>query len=163
MASTKNAARATLLARVQTAWTGAQGAGAQGAGAQGAATSIAWPNTPFAPPPLAAGAVWLRPSILWGSTFEATTGTHGTGLNFAAGVLDLAIFSAPGGGDGDAYRLADALADAFNRLDLGASGIPSPGAFVRMGSADGPQMLGDDGTGWMQTQVQIPFTVEEAV
>lgn len=153
MASQKNAARGALLTRVRTAWLGA---------GKPAAT-IAWPNTTFAPPPIAEGACWVRPTILWGSTFEVAVGTGGAGLNFAGGLLDLAIFTAPSAGDGLAHALADTLADAFNRLDLRPDGTPSPNAFVRLGSADGPAPLGDDGSGWMGVSVQIPFQVEEAV
>lgn len=110
---------------------------------------VAWPNESFTAP--SPPALWLRVSILSGETERGVmTGSRSTGQR-RSGRLVLQIFAPRGQGDGAALTLATSLSDELRekRLPLagGAIDLHTPSVLP----------LGDDGRGWWQANVSIPY------
>lgn len=117
------------------------------------ATPIAWPNMAFTPP---AGAAWIRPTILPADARQVTMGTPGTRTYRHAGLLIIQVFIPKGTGDDEALELADSLCTLFRGVAEGG---------VRYGSERGEAprvaVVGDDGKGWYQVNVHVPFMRDE--
>jgi hypothetical protein len=114
-----------------------------------------WTETPIALPngkPLTIkGQPWIRLSIV------PYTHTRSSAVEETTQVMDgdivLQVFVVTGTGDGQATKLADAAADLFN-------GFSSIGMVCL--TPREPIVRGDDGRGWYQIDVVIPFRAEVA-
>ena len=78
------------------------------------------------------------------------------GLNLVTGVLQLAIFSPNGTGDGASDALAETARAMVNRFRFS-----SPNESVMFGAASGP--VKQDEESWRSVIVSAPFRVHEAV
>ena len=115
-----------------------------------------WTETPIALPngkPLSVrGEPWIRVSIV------PYSHTMSTGVEETTQVMDgdlvIQIFVVSGTGDGEAARLADTAAGLFNSFS--ATGL------VCLTPKE-PYVRGDDGRGWYQIDVAIPFRAEVAL
>lgn len=108
------------------------------------ATPIDWPNTQFDPPN--PPAPWLRSNINEGDASRLTIGAS-TNSYRHPGVYTLQLFDALNVGDGPLTALADQAAALFQSW-YGVN-VVCRTATVRT--------IGDDGKGWYQINVIIPF------
>lgn len=113
----------------------------------GATTPIAYPNVPFTPPDTGS---WLKLDFVWGNGTLATKDSW----NRTTGILQLAVFSPKGTGDGTGAALAELARTIFNRRRL-----PSPARAVMFGASSGPVTRFEES--WRSFIVTTPFQVEE--
>jgi len=109
-----------------------------------ARTPISWPNISFKPPNPAAP--WMRFTIKEGEAQRVSIGSSTNDYRHP-GIITLQLFDALGGGDGPLTRLADQAAGYFQSW---------AGANVVCQTAT-VNTIGDDGEGWYQINVTIPY------
>ncbi|HEX7048654.1 MAG TPA: phage tail terminator-like protein [Longimicrobiales bacterium] len=144
MASELRAKAAAIRAHFATEWKAARGYTDEQLGER-----VAWEGVDFTPP----ASEWVRLSILWGDAFEQTMGGPAVGKNEVVGVVSVTLFYPPGRGTGVLEGLADDVRDIFNRAEVSG---------VRFGAPSGPKPARER-DGWVQTTVDVPFTVEETI
>ena len=110
------------------------------------ACAVAWPN---GKPLTIRNLPWLRPSIVPYGTSRPTA--PGSTTKVMDGDIVLQLFVPTGTGDGPATQLADQAVALFD--GFAAEGL------VCMTPRE-PTIRGDDGRGWYQIDVAIPFRVE---
>ncbi len=110
---------------------------------------VAWGGTHFDPP----DSDWSRLSFLWGDGFEHTMGGPDRGKNELIGVVTVQLFVPPGEGTGQLEVYADGVRNIFNRQVVSG---------VRFGAPSGPRAASQR-EGWLQVDIDIPFTVEETI
>lgn len=132
---TPGAATRVIEQAVETAW--------------GTTTTVAWPNVPFTPDPAAS---WLKVDFIWGNGALSTKDR----LNRTTGVLQLAIFTPKGAGDGVGLSLAETARAIFNRERLVA-----PNQDIMFGATSGPVARFEES--WRSFVLSTPFQVDEVV
>jgi len=125
-----DAAAAEIRGRLKTQW--------------GAITPIEWPNLTFAAPNPAAP--WMRFTIKEGDAAQLSIGADKKDRRHP-GIITLQFFDGLNKGDGPLTRLADQAVDIFQNWC---------GATVRCLTAS-VKTIGNDGQGWYQINVTIPF------
>lgn len=109
-------------------------------------TPIAWPNVEFAAP---AGALWLRPWVLWAEGQLLTMLWEGR--NRVPGIYQVSIYSPLALGSTPALQVGDQVRDLFNRAVFGG---------VRCDVPSGAVTLPEEPP-WYGVAVSIPFSYEE--
>ena len=71
---------------------------------------IAWPNAEFTPTD---GSLWVRPTVIMADTAGGTLGASVQGMY--SGFYQVDVFAPAGEGKGEAYAMADLIADQFKR------------------------------------------------
>lgn len=113
----------------------------------GSTTPIAYPNVAFTPPTTGS---WLKLDFVWGTGTLVTKDSW----NRTTGLLQLAVFSPKGNGNGAGAALAEQTRAIFNRRRLA-----SPFRSVMFGASSGPVTRFEES--WCSFVVTVPFQVEE--
>ncbi len=106
-------------------------------------TPVAYDNVPFSPGDIP----FIRVAIVGGKADQITLGT-GPQLHRRPGLCIIQVFVKAGTGTKVANDLGDALCDIFRSQQL-ATGIACGSPY--------PVRVGDDGRGWFQINVMIPY------
>lgn len=112
------------------------------------ATPIAWPNVNFTPPNPQSS--WIRLSISDGDSNQMELGSNPATIRYA-GIIYVQIFTRLDIGDAVALQLADTVKQIFNNWC---------GVSVRCRAAK-IKVIGNDGNGWYQVNVVVPFYRDE--
>jgi hypothetical protein len=118
--------------------------------AWGITTPIAWPNLNFTPPNPQAS--WVRFQIVDGESNQIGLGAMPATTRYA-GIIWVQIFTKQDIGDGAAYALADTVKSIFHNWC---------GNTVRCFQAK-IKTVGNEGNGWFQVNVSIPFIRDESI
>ncbi len=94
---------------------------------------------------------WVRFSIRFGETFQATFANVGSRTFRTAGVAYAELYEPEGVGDGGQLALADTIIAAFRGVSLASPQIVFDSPSVAEGSRDGP---------WWRRLVTIPFRAD---
>lgn len=114
------------------------------------ATPIAWPNVSFEPPNPASP--WIRFAVIDGDARILELGANKIKTaHRMPGLIVIQLFDALQAGDGPIRTLADTAAAIFR--NWGGATVQCFAATVKT--------IGDDGKGWYQVNVSIPFTRDE--
>ncbi len=122
----------------------------------GSTTPIAWENVNYTP---VTGTPWVRLTILPATARHAglAVGSSATGNRRyrEGGLVVVQVFTPENEGDGESATLAEAAAAVFRGVT--ASGIRYSGP---RGEAPRIRTVGEDGEGWYQRNVEVPFEVD---
>lgn len=107
---------------------------------------VAWQNFKYEP---VNGTLYLRPTLLPAETTASTLGTIGTDEN--SGIYQVDIFAPSDTGKGEAYTMADSVADHFKPVtEIDYSGITVRCVSVSIGSTS-------QADGWFQVPVFVRY------
>lgn len=112
-------------------------------------TPIDWPNVALTPPERKP---WVRFTVQDADRSLASIGAPGSNLTRQPSILYLQLFTPSNEGDGDALRLAEALAAIYNTTQYAAEGLH----FRQPASI---KQVGVNGA-WYQVNVLVPFVSE---
>lgn len=114
------------------------------------ATPIAWPNLNFTPPN--PQVPWIRLFISDGDSNQIDLGANPATIRYA-GLIFIQVFTKVDEGDAEALQLADSAKNIFHNWC---------GETVRCRAAK-VKVIGNDGFGWYQINVAIPFYRDEQI
>lgn len=112
------------------------------------ATPIAFPNVSFNPP--SPPSVWIRLTVNDGESQQIDIGSKPATIRYA-GVIFVQIFTVSNKGDAEALTLADNVKTIFNNWN-GVNVVCRAAKIIN---------VGNDGQGWYQVNVAIPFIRDE--
>lgn len=119
----------------------------------GATTPVAWPNAAFTPPN--PPNPWVRLTILPATAGQRTLAPVGSRTFRAGGLIVVQVFTPENEGDGENQTLCEQVAAIFRGVT--ASGIRYAGP---NGESPRIRSIGNDGAGWYQQNVEIPFSAD---
>lgn len=105
-------------------------------------TPIAWPNVDYTPDPTV---LWVCPTNKPGESFEGEKCEDGVSIR--PGAFMIQVFAPLENGSGDALEMAGNLEVAFYKKTIGGVKCREPYS----------KDIGDDGRGWYQVNVVVPW------
>ncbi len=112
-------------------------------------TEVAWDNVPFTAPE---GCSWIRPALVIDDTANVNIGSLNNPRTRHQGQYVIQVFSPLNEGSGENTVVVDKLIKLLQNIQ------PHEDILTYAGTA---RRIGDEGNGWFQSNVFIPFTADQ--
>lgn len=112
-------------------------------------TPVAWDNVPFTAPEKGS---WIRPAVVVDFSENVNIGSILNSRERHSGNYIIQLFSPLNEGTGDHTRLIDDMIKLLTNKQIEQNILTYAGS---------PRRIGDEGNGWYQSNILIPFTADQ--